>query len=328
MLRTGRGGLFTLAGAVAAALLFAIPAQADLPGSPTTATTDSKLTVRLKGKGHKITVGNKAKLVGTLTPYAPNETIALSILRGGKVNGKKSLKIRQSKQNPDVGVFSTKTGRMIKPGNYLAEADYSGSSTLKSSQARSGKWKIHYPGLHRGSHGPKVSIYNKLLRKQGYLTSHGSHFRTPTGLASLAYRKVHGMARTMSAPPKAFKTLADGRGGFKLKYPGEGRHVEVDLSRQVMALADHGKAQYTVHISSGKPSTPTVRGTFHFYRKTPGYNSEGMYYSVYFIRGYATHGYTPVPTYPASHGCVRNPITFSHFIYNWIHLGEPINVYG
>ena len=49
-----------------------------------------------------------------------------------------------------------------------------------------------------------------------------------------------------------------------------------------------------------------------------------MYYSVYFHGGYATHGYHSVPTYNASHGCVRNPIPDSIFIYNWIHLGESI----
>jgi lipoprotein-anchoring transpeptidase ErfK/SrfK len=53
-----------------------------------------------------------------------------------------------------------------------------------------------------------------------------------------------------------------------------------------------------------------------------------MYYSVYFHGGYATHGYHSVPTYNASHGCVRNPIPDSKFIYNWIHLGESIWVYG
>ena len=52
-----------------------------------------------------------------------------------------------------------------------------------------------------------------------------------------------------------------------------------------------------LHASSGKPSTPTVFGKFHFYRKTPGYNSHGMYYSNYFIGGYAIHGYAAVPTY-------------------------------
>ena len=53
-----------------------------------------------------------------------------------------------------------------------------------------------------------------------------------------------------------------------------------------------------------------------------------MYYSVYFIRGYATHGYDPVPTYNASHGCLRNPIPDSKFIYNWIDLGDSIYVYN
>jgi lipoprotein-anchoring transpeptidase ErfK/SrfK len=95
-----------------------------------------------------------------------------------------------------------------------------------------------------------------------------------------------------------------------------------------MALVNGDNVVATFHVSTGKPSTPTVRGTYHFYRKDAGYNSEGMYYSVYFIRGYATHGYHSVPMHEAaSHGCVRNPIPFSVYIYNWIHLGDAIHVY-
>ena len=33
-----------------------------------------------------------------------------------------------------------------------------------------------------------------------------------------------------------------------------------------------------------------------------------LYYPSYFLRGFAVHGYVDVPTYPASHGCVRIPI--------------------
>ena len=61
-------------------------------------------------------------------------------------------------------------------------------------------------------------------------------------------------------------------------------------------------------MSSGKPSTPTVLGRFRVYRKTPGTNAKGMVDSTYFIRGYAIHGYASVPTYNASHGCMRVPI--------------------
>ena len=35
-----------------------------------------------------------------------------------------------------------------------------------------------------------------------------------------------------------------------------------------------------------------------------------------------------MPTYPASHGCLRNPIPDSVFIYNWLDIGDVFYVYG
>ena len=95
-----------------------------------------------------------------------------------------------------------------------------------------------------------------------------------------------------------------------------------------MVLAKNRKPQYTIPVSTGAPATPTIRGHFRFYSRQAGYNSSGMYYSVYFQGGYATHGYHSVPTYPASHGCVRNPIPLSTFIYDWVEIGMSIYVYG
>jgi lipoprotein-anchoring transpeptidase ErfK/SrfK len=95
----------------------------------------------------------------------------------------------------------------------------------------------------------------------------------------------------------------------------------------VLVLAKGGKPYRTYHASSGKPSTPTVFGSFHFYLKSPGTNSHGMVYSSYFIGGYAIHGYADVPNYPASHGCLRVPIPNAIQIYNQIDVGEPIFVY-
>jgi lipoprotein-anchoring transpeptidase ErfK/SrfK len=144
----------------------------------------------------------------------------------------------------------------------------------------------------------------------------------------MAFRKVNGMARNYNATPEIFKTLAEGKGGFKIEYPNAGHHVEVDMSRQVMALADGGEAKHVFMVSTGAAATPSDPGGFTFYRKDPGYNSIGMYYSVYYNRGEATHGYQSVPPYPASHGCIRNPIPDSIFIYNWIDLGDKMFVYG
>ncbi len=144
----------------------------------------------------------------------------------------------------------------------------------------------------------------------------------------LAYRKVNGMNRTYSANAKIFERLAVKRGRFRAHYPGHGKHVEADLSRQVLALFDrNGKLFRVLVMSSGKPSTPTVRGSFRVYSKTPGVNSLGMVNSNYFIGGYAIHGYHDVPTYAASHGCLRIPIPNARFVFHWLDYGDRVDVY-
>ncbi|MGI9081637.1 MAG: L,D-transpeptidase, partial [Thermoleophilaceae bacterium] len=117
------------------------------------------------------------------------------------------------------------------------------------------------------------------------------------------------------------------RGAFRPRFPRAGRHMEFEWSRQLLALIDGGRARRVYHASSGKASTPTVFGTFSFYRKQPGTNSLGMVQSNYFIGGYAIHGYASVPTYPASHGCIRVPIPNAREIDRQISLGQKIFVY-
>jgi len=179
-----------------------------------------------------------------------------------------------------------------------------------------------------GSNGQHVRLLQITLRRLAYVTSLNGRHDAATGRAVLAFRKVNGMSRITSANRKIFKALFAGRGGYKLKYPKAGKHVEADLSRQVLVLADKGKARRIYHTSSGTSATPTVRGTFRFYRNQPGTNGKGMVHSKYFIRGYAIHGYPSVPTHPASHGCLRVPIPNARSIYDWIDLGDRIMVYA
>jgi lipoprotein-anchoring transpeptidase ErfK/SrfK len=90
-----------------------------------------------------------------------------------------------------------------------------------------------------------------------------------------------------------------------------------------------GKKPYAIFpIASGAPATPTILGTYSFYWKDPGYNEIGMYYSSYFIRGYAIHGYKSVPDYPASHGCLRTFIADQPRIYELTKIGQPIHLFG
>jgi lipoprotein-anchoring transpeptidase ErfK/SrfK len=52
-----------------------------------------------------------------------------------------------------------------------------------------------------------------------------------------------------------------------------------------------------------------------------------MYFSSFFYGGYAIHGFDPAPDYPASHGCMRVPIADAVPIYNWLQIGNSVDVY-
>lgn len=180
-----------------------------------------------------------------------------------------------------------------------------------------------------GSGGLRVRYLQRRLRTLGYAVPSSGRFDDATARAVLAYRKVNGMRRNRSVNHRIFFQLAKGLGSFRAKYPGHGRHAEADLAKQVLALINPGGRVYRVyHISSGKPSTPTVLGSFSVISKDRGYNSLGMLDADYFASGgYAVHGYHEVPTFAASHGCLRAPIPDAAFLYHWLTYGTRVDVY-
>ena len=278
-------------------------------------------------KDGKVRVGKPVRAFGYLRPFVPDEHVRVKLVQGGKVVRNVNPAVNKV-QGKDKGRFNFHSRDLIAPGSYKVIAEHERTAKQRRVVARSKKFGVDYPDLDPGNRSSLVSTFNNLLNRRGYYSSHGKKYDVRTEWAVMAFRKVNGMSRNYNATPQIFRKLAANKGKFHLKYPGKGKHVEVDISKQVMALANHGKAQHVFAVSTGAPATPTVRGHYHFYRKDAGYNSEGMYYSVYFIRGYATHGYHSVPPYNASHGCVRNPIPDSIFIYNWISLGDSIWVYN
>ncbi len=165
------------------------------------------------------------------------------------------------------------------------------------------------------------------LRRLGFAVPVNGAYEAGTARAVLAFRKTNNMARNGFASARIFSLVLQGRGAFKLRHPRAGKHVEFDWSRQVLVLADKGRARRVYHSSSGAPGTPTVFGRFRFYLKDFGTNAKGMVHSSYFIRGYAIHGYPSVPNYPASHGCLRVPIPNALQIFNAVKHGESIFVY-
>lgn len=109
-----------------------------------------------------------------------------------------------------------------------------------------------------------------------------------------------------------------------------GTRIEVLLDRQLALLVQDDKVLRTVHISTGAPGWSTPTGSFRIYRK------EQMSWSVpfqvwmpwasYFTGGIAFHQYPVVPTYPASHGCVRVNAYDARLLYEFAVHGTPVEV--
>jgi peptidoglycan hydrolase-like protein with peptidoglycan-binding domain len=189
---------------------------------------------------------------------------------------------------------------------------------------------VHYvhTELGPGASDESVRTLQAELAALHFAVPTSGSFEELTGHAVIAFRKMNGLERVPYTGRRVFELIARGAGAFHVRYPHDGRHVEGDLTRQVLAEIEPGGHVHMLYdMSSGKPSTPTVLGRFRVYMKTPGVNSEGMVDSNYFISGYAIHGYPEVPNYPASHGCLRVPIPDAPAIYAWVHEGTPVDVY-
>ena len=108
-----------------------------------------------------------------------------------------------------------------------------------------------------------------------------------------------------------------------------GRHVEISVGRGVLLLVEDGKVVRVVHTSTGSfGRTPT--GDFHVYAKSLYSWSVPFHvwmpFAAYFRGGIAMHQSPDVPSYPASHGCVRLPEGEAERVYRFVDIGTPVSV--
>jgi hypothetical protein len=293
--------------------------------APVSLTPGPKVSVSIRSflRAGKRAVGitrSPVRVRGSVAPFAAGGGgIELSVFRGQRRVLHETRRVSASRDGR--GKFSL----WIKPtrrGVYRVMVKQPGAAVADSQRLY-----VVRSSARSGSRGLGVRALQRRLKDLGYVTPINGHYGGSTARAVLAFRKVNGFSRNTTAGRSVFRRLARGGGGFKLRYPKAGKHVEFDWSRQVLVLARGSRPQMIVHTSSGAPSTPTVMGKYRFYRRVPGYNAKRMYYSIFFVGGYAIHGFDPVPNYPASHGCLRIPIPTAKRVYGWVSLGDPIYTY-
>lgn len=283
------------------------------------------LTVdRVGGARSTALVGSRLRVRGTAAAFAPGETVVVRFFIAGRKRAARRVALQPGAAGGGAIRLSYRPNR---PGPLSIRVTHDASPALGAFVAKARTVEVLPRRVTPRSGGASIRALQRRLRRLGYVTGSAGSFDARTARAVLAFRKVTGMARTTSASIEVMRALARGKGRFAIRFPRHGRHIEADLSRQVIALIEGGRVRRIYPVSSGASSTPTVLGSFKVYLKTPGTNAKGMVHSAYFIRGYATHGYASVPIFPASHGCLRLPIPDALPVFDWIKIGTPVDVY-
>lgn len=302
------------------------PAPAEQPPASAAAGRIQLIVQRAFGKPPFVIAGSRMVIRGIVIPYVGGQKVKVSIYRDGRkveVKTVSVLAIGNGAGQFHLGYSSASAGVVqVRAVHYATpeQAQFTGRAEV-----------VHFasPDLGPGASGPSVRLLQSELNALHYVVPLNGSFDEATGRAVIAFRKMTGLARVPYTNATVFRRMQEDGGAFHVRYAGDGRHVEADLTRQVLAEIEPGGRVHALYtMSSGKPSTPTVIGRFRVYSKTPGTNSEGMVDSNYFIRGYAIHGYAEVPTYAASHGCLRVPIPNAASIYAWVREGTPVDVYN
>ena len=115
------------------------------------------------------------------------------------------------------------------------------------------------------------------------------------------------------------------------------KRVEVDLANQRLRAYQGARLVLDSPISSGREGKKTPPGEFKAgpiksrMHRSRLYHNAPMPWSVQVYENIFIHGFRKVPRHPASHGCIRLPLTGANpakWFYNWIDLGTPVSIKG
>jgi Putative peptidoglycan binding domain/L,D-transpeptidase catalytic domain len=289
-------------------------ARASVPGpdvtsSPVTIRIRPRLTARFVGStvvGHALYLRGRVKPVtaGVLTKRIRGITRRVAVGRAG------NFRIRVS------------TGRAL-PVRVRLQLRPAGGYVARGVTKRK---RLKLPYLSDGSHGRSVRALERLLDERQYaLRGVNRRFGGDTAEAVIAFQKVKGLRRTGRVGPRLWRRLA--RSGTPKARVARGSHIEISKTHQVIYEVRRGEVVNVIHTSTGATGNTPV-GRWRVYGKVPGYNASHMYYSLFFLRGFAIHGYASVPPWPASHGCARIPLWAAPGLFSRWSVGSRIIVFA
>lgn len=254
---------------------------------------------------------------GSVEPVLPGARVRVTLLRAGRVV-----------DAAWVGTASTgfsASFRVLRPGRYRARATYDPVELLRAS-AVTRVDATPLPSLDVGSRGRFVRLLERRLAELRYrIVGIDPVYDHRTGDAVLAFRKVQGLPRVTQVTASTWRALA-APVVPRPRLDTRAFHIEVDQTKQVLYTVEDRVVTNVIHVSTGANGA-THDGSFRVYRKLAGYSPNRLYYPSYFDGLRAIHGWPEVPTYPASHGCVRVPYWHTRWIFGLVPIGTRVVIY-
>jgi N-acetylmuramoyl-L-alanine amidase len=292
--RPGRGGIWRARiGALrSAATALTVAPQLDIETRPGTAFLGAPLLVRARPR--------------TTAP------VLVTVLRHGRevARARGSVGRRFAVPTPGIGTFQARVevggGTVSVPlraGARTLAVGSSGSDVL-ALRARLGELRVHVPA-------PSAIFDSELYD------------------SVVAFQKARGLERTGVVDATTWRALSQNAVPTP-RYRTGATHIEVSKSRQILMIVRDGETLWYLPVSSGAGGITPV-GNYRILWKalatTTWLGPAILYRTMTFHTHYAIHGYPSVPTYPASHGCVRIPIWVADWLYQQSNVGEPVYVY-
>jgi putative cell wall-binding protein len=187
-----------------------------------------------------------------------------------------------------------------------------------------------YPTLVWGSKGAEVLWLEQRLTDLSYRPGPiDGVFDQKTYQAVIAFQKWEGLTRSGKVTRGVWDELIVATWPTATRSLS-GTWIEVNKTKQVLLYCKDGAVVRTLPCSTGSAQywvTPsgtfsvTRENTWETVRYKPLYL--GMSWSVW-----AIHGYTSVPTYPASHGCIRITTWDMDQLHALVPVGTPVYIYN
>jgi hypothetical protein len=184
--------------------------------------------------------------------------------------------------------------------------------------------------LSYGASGPDVlALRSRLAQLHVHVPWPSTRFGPELFDSVVAFQKARGLSRTGVVDATTWRALSQDIVPAP-RYRRPGTHLEVLKSRQILLVVRDGETLAYLPVSSGAGGITPV-GNFSVLWKAPSTSTwlgSAILFRTMTIHGnVAIHGYPSVPTYPASHGCIRIPVWGADWLYQQTPVGEPVYVY-